>query len=30
MSRDTLESVAVVALWAVLSFGALALFGGAA
>ena len=29
MSRDTLESAAVVGLWAVLSFGALVLFGAA-
>ena len=30
MNRDTLSDFAAVALWAVLSFGALALFGGAA
>ena len=30
MTRDDWEAFAAVALWAVLSFGALALFGGAA
>ena len=30
MNQDTLSDVAAVALWAVLSFSALALFGGAA